>query len=374
MFLFVFFLGTVFALHSPQGLVVLKDTTLTDVDFYEKISKDEWDVFDFDKKQRVFDDFLKNELAYYDAIKKGLDLNPKTFLSLKTRKKQVLLNNVYEHIIARPLVDPLIVEKNIKNLQKKTEGYHLLIGYKGSSQNTESTISKQVAKTLIDSLYLEIKKESINKNLEEVFMDFAFNYSIDPSVKQNRGFLGWVPWGRTAMSFQDPLFDLPVGVLSNPVHTEYGYHLILKKKMGLSSHYYYSQDNYLDLAIKVAESSLSFDSLRVLSASFDTLTIKNTGLSFNSTGVDSLVGFILKKQQQERLVGNKNQIINWLLSLKKKVVLFSMNGRGFGAGWLINKLKETPSSRVPPLKSKKDVSSKERRRYCRLLYCYILSV
>ena len=31
--------------------------------FYEKISKDDWDVFDIDKKQRVFDDFLKNELV-----------------------------------------------------------------------------------------------------------------------------------------------------------------------------------------------------------------------------------------------------------------------------------------------------------------------
>ena len=307
MFLFVFFLGTVFALHSPQGLVVLKDTTLTDVDFYEKISKDEWDVFDFDKKQRVFDDFLKNELAYYSAIKKGVHLNPKTLLSLKTRKKQVLLNNIYEHVIARPLVDPFIVEKNIKNLQKKAEAYHLLIGYKGSSQNTESVISKQVAKTLIDSLYLVIKKESVNYNLEDVFMDFAFNYSIDPSVKQNRGFLGWVPWGRTAMSFQEALFDLPEGVLSSPVHTEYGYHLIIKKSMGLSSHYYYSKENYSDLAIKVAEGSLPFDSLRVLSSSFDSLSIKKTNLSFNSFRVDSLVSFIIKKQQKERLAGNKNK-------------------------------------------------------------------
>ena len=355
MFLFIFFFGGVFALHVPQNLVVLSDTILTDVDFYEKISKDDWDVFDVDKKRRVFDDFLKNELAYYDAIKKGLDLNPKTFLSLKTRKKQVLLNNIYEHIIARPLVDPLVVEKNIKNLQKKTEAYHLLVGYKGSSQNTESTISKQAAKTLVDSLYLAIKKESVDKNLEDVFMDFAFDYSIDPSVKQNRGFLGWVPWGRTTMSFQEALFDLPKGVLSSPVHTEYGYHLILKKTIGLSSHYYYSQENYLDLSFKIAESSLSFDSLRVLSSSFDSLTIKKTGLSFNSSAIDSLVGFVLKKQKQERLAGNKNQIIDWLLSLKNKVVLFSKNDRVFGVGWLINQLKETPSSRVPPLKTKKDL-------------------
>ena len=355
MFLFVFFLGVVFALHSPQDLVVLSDTTLTDIDFYEKISKDDWDVFDVDKKQRVFNDFLKNELGYYDAIKKGVDLNPKTLFSLRIRKKQILLNNIYEHIIARPLLDDLEVDKNIKNLQKKTEAYHLLIGYKGSSQNTESTTSKQAAKTLIDSLYLAIKQECVNKNLEDVFMAFAVDYSIDPSVKQNRGFLGWVPWGRTAMSFQEALFDLPLNVLSKPVHTEYGYHLILRKTKGLSSHYFYSQANYLDLAIKVSENSLPFDSLRALSSSFDSLSIKKTGLSFNLKEVDSLVAFISKKQQEERLAGNKNQIIDWLLSLKNKLVLFSINGRGFGVGWLVDKLKETPSSRIPPLKTKKDL-------------------
>ena len=152
MFLFIFFLGGAFALHVPQNLVVLNDTVLTDVDFYEKISKDDWDVFDVDKKGRVFNDFLKNELGYYDAIKKGVHLNPKTLVSLKRRKRQILLNNIYEHIIARPLIDSFIVEKNIKNLKKKTETYHLLIGYNGSPQNTESTLSKDGAKTLVDSL------------------------------------------------------------------------------------------------------------------------------------------------------------------------------------------------------------------------------
>ena len=43
------------------------------------------------------------------------------------------------------------------------------------------------------------------------------------------------------------------------------------------------------------------------------------------------------------------------MSFKNKGVLFSFNNKGFGVGWLINKLKETPSSRVPPLKTKKDL-------------------
>ena len=91
--------------------------------------------------------------------------------------------------------------------------------------------------------------ESEKENIEDVFKKYAINYSIDPSVQNNFGFLGWVPWGRTVvMSFQEPLFKLKNLVLSKPIHTEYGYHLILKKTSALSSHYYYSKENYTDLS------------------------------------------------------------------------------------------------------------------------------
>ena len=355
MYFICLFLGLCFALHIPQDLVVLKDFTLTDVDFYEKISKDDWDSFDLDKKARVFDDFLKNELGYYDALKKGVHLEPKTARALKTRREQVLLNNTYEHLIARPLVNPLEVQKNKENLLYKAETYHLLIGYEESKQNTESTISQKEAGLLADSLYYAIKKESLNKNIEDVFKEFALSFSIDPSVKQNSGFLGWVPWGRTVMSFQEPLFKLKNMELSPPVHTEYGYHLILKRGFGRSSHFYYSLKNYQDLSVKLALGSLPFDSLKTLSSNFDTLMIENANLKFNVSAVDSIVSFILIKKQQDRLAGNKNQLISWLEANKKTSLLFTVNKKGFGVGWLLEKLKKTPSSRIPPIKTKKEL-------------------
>ena len=80
MYYFIFLFCFCFGLHSPKNLVVIKDSTLTDIDFYEKISKDDWDSFDKSKKEDVFNDFLKNELSYYDAISVGLDKDPKVFL------------------------------------------------------------------------------------------------------------------------------------------------------------------------------------------------------------------------------------------------------------------------------------------------------
>ena len=354
MYYFILFFCFCFALHSPKNLVVIKDSILTDVDFYEKVSKDDWDSFDKNKKEDVFNDFLKNELSYYDAINIGLDKNPKVFSILKNRKKQVLLNNTYEHLIARPLINPGVVEKNIENLKNKAEAYHLLIGYKGSKQDTESTISKESAKSLIDSLYRVIIFESENEDIENVFKKYAFDYSIDPSAQNNYGFLGWVPWGRTVMSFQEPLFKLKNRVLSQPVHTEYGYHLILKRAFALSSHYYYSKENYTDLSKKLALGSLSFDSLKTLSSSFDSLVIKESSLFFNKQETDSLFSYILNKKKKNKLTGNKNQLIDWLKNYNKKFLFFSTNNKAYGVGWLIDKLSNTPSSRIPPIKEIKD--------------------
>ena len=62
-------------------------------------------------------------------------------------------------------------------------------GFSGSEQDTKAWRSQTQALVLIDSLRAEILKEvKEGKDLKESFMDFAFEYSNDPSAKQNRGF------------------------------------------------------------------------------------------------------------------------------------------------------------------------------------------
>ena len=79
--------------------------------------------------------------------------------------------------------------------------------------------------------------------------------------------------------------------------------------------------------------------------------IKDTRFKVNPLAVNLVLEVFTKKG-----VLRGSNIDKELESLRlSPLVLFVMNGRGFGVGWLINKLKETPSSRVPPLKTKKDL-------------------
>ena len=357
MILFLFFIGFSFCLelHEPKTLFSVEGGVWSDVDFYEQVFKEDWEGLDLKKKRVALEDFIAQELVVFWANQQGFYNTPEIKKDLKIKRNALLINNTYEHLIQRPLIDRDVFLKSQKNLKHKIEVYHLLVGFSGSEQNTGSTLSKEQALFLIDSLRVEINKEaSLGKPIQEAFMSFALEYSEDPSVKTNKGFLGWLPWGHAVNSFQEPVFELKNNTVSDPILTMFGYHLALKTNMVVSNYYYYTPKHYSDLAYKVAQNSLPFDSLKVLASSFDSLLIKNSGLRFQHNALDSLVFFIETKQKEEKMLGNKNILIKWLEAFKDPSVLFLVNNKGFGRLWLVNKLKQTPSSRVPSIKTKED--------------------
>lgn len=71
--------------------------------------------------------------------------------------------------------------------------------------------------------------EQIQKRLKagEKFGDLAFEFSDDPSAKQNKGDLGFFAKGKMVPEFEEAAFALTeVGQLSEPVETKFGTHLI----------------------------------------------------------------------------------------------------------------------------------------------------
>jgi foldase protein PrsA len=58
------------------------------------------------------------------------------------------------------------------------------------------------------------------------FADLAKQYSTDTASKASGGELGYFPKGKMVPAFQDAAFSLPVGAISPPVKSPFGWHII----------------------------------------------------------------------------------------------------------------------------------------------------
>lgn len=95
-----------------------------------------------------------------------------------------------------------------------------------ASQAAESyaVTSVKASHILVDSkAEADLIKSKIDKG--ECFETLAKLYSKCPSG-QNGGDLGYFERGQMVKSFEDAAFNLPVGKVSDPVKTQFGWHII----------------------------------------------------------------------------------------------------------------------------------------------------
>jgi len=73
----------------------------------------------------------------------------------------------------------------------------------------------------------ETAKEIRQRLLDgEDFAALAAEYSTDPGTADKGGDLGWFARGKMIPEFEEAAFTLPIGDISQPIQTQYGYHII----------------------------------------------------------------------------------------------------------------------------------------------------
>jgi len=355
--LLVFFFACLF---PQQPLFKLGKTVYYGYNFFETVPYSEWVLLDTTKKRLTKNSFLEKELVYFESTSVGQQHFGENHIKLKERENQLLINYSYEKLVAYPLIE----EKNLleaeKNILKKYFTYHILLGYKGCSMPGDFSTTKEEAFALASQIKENISSAfagSPDSLKSSVFQDFALLRSQDPSVTQNRGSLGWVSWGKTVESFQSAVFSLGVGFVSNPILTDFGYHLIYIDKEAPSDFSYHNPLFLKDITKKTCLHSLDFKSLRAAAIDFDSSLISPNKLVINSSVLSNVFLSIEKNTKEKKLRGNKNSYIGWIEEGGFSDVLFTYNNQAFGVGWLVYYLNKMPATRVPSIKKEADLIS-----------------
>lgn len=165
-------------------------------------------------KKRLLNELIAGEMFYLDAVEKELD---------KEEEFQNILKETEENLLQRYAVQKVMDDVNVKDEEAK-ELYE---------QNKDKYISEEKvsAKHILvdDEEKCKEIKEEIDNGLD--FSDAAAKYSSCPSSKKG-GRLGEFGKGQMVPEFEEVAFNMEEGEISDPVKSQFGYHIIqLDKKV-----------------------------------------------------------------------------------------------------------------------------------------------
>lgn len=101
---------------------------------------------------------------------------------------------------------------------------HVLVAYRGAD-GAPKTVVRSRAEALKRAEEVLAKAKS-----GADFTALASEYSDDPSAKERAGSVGKFTRDKMAKPFSDAAFALPVGSVSEPVETKYGFHVIKRNQ------------------------------------------------------------------------------------------------------------------------------------------------
>lgn len=104
----------------------------------------------------------------------------------------------------------------------------LQLAYEQNKEDVLSEVTREIRHVLLSGNDAEAQANAVVERLNqgEPFTDVAKEVSQDPGSAANGGSLGTVERGQMVKPFEDAAFDLDVNVVSAPVKSQFGYHVI----------------------------------------------------------------------------------------------------------------------------------------------------
>lgn len=179
-----------------------------------------------DGKRKIADQIVQIKALAQEARKRGVDKRSETQEQVRVSTDGVLAGALYREIAAGIKPDDAAAHTYYdqhKSEYEQVTASHILIRFKGSG-----VPAKPGAKDLTEAEALA-KAQEVRKRIlaGEDFAKVATAESDDTQSAEKGGLLGEAfGHGRMVPAFEEVAFKLPVGEVSEPVKTQFGYHLI----------------------------------------------------------------------------------------------------------------------------------------------------
>jgi len=332
-----FLISIVFIYFSfgNNPVFTISDSVFYESDMYDFYGMAAWNRATVEQKKQMIDDFLVREGAFLSAKNEGLNFSSSFKEKVYNKKRQLLVNYVYQIDVSQMGLDSARYKKGETFLKKDVLVHHILFGFEGSALRVPVERTKEDAYFLCSSILDTLTLSS--------FSAVAAAFSDDGSANRNLGKLGWVSWGSTVPEFEKNVFGQPVKEILGPIETEFGYHIAYIEKERPSSFSFLSNDEFLD-AVLLRSSSKNVSKLKSFSSSYDSTVLSNGNIVFNDSLVVSVFSSINNSLLNNSL--NKNDIIAVLEKNKTPGVICVFNEKAYGIEWFINRLSfYSPSNR-----------------------------
>jgi peptidyl-prolyl cis-trans isomerase SurA len=206
------FCGSLLA-QDDEILLTINNQPISKGEFEYVYKKNNSNLYsDKDKKtpEEYLDLFINFKLKVIEAESLRMDTSKNFVKELALYRKQVA-----EPYLTNVDYDEQQIKDLYYRLTHEVDASHILLKYnKNEGAKKEQEVLQKIK---------AIRKEIIN-GLS--FEDAALKYSEDPSVKRNKGNLGYFSAFIMVSPFEDAAFNTPVGEISEPIKTNFGYHLI----------------------------------------------------------------------------------------------------------------------------------------------------
>ncbi len=170
------------------------------------------------EQTETLEEFYHKLLRSHEAQRIDFDGKERLEWEIFYQKRTAILQSMYQMMVLDPIVSDEDIREAYNKLQENRTLRHILISHRESMNFTHDR-TKSEALTLARDLKRRIESGDLP------FEEAARKYSNSPRAESG-GNLGVVTWGERDEDFQRAAWNLPLQTLSDPVETNYGYHLI----------------------------------------------------------------------------------------------------------------------------------------------------